>query len=117
MSVDEFTLFDDAAEPTAHARATDPHTSHEAAASVAGERLRASQQAVLVELSRRPHGLTDVELVELYALAAEIGRVPRQSPSGIRSRRHELVEAGLVVDTGVRIKLDSGRRAIVWAAA
>ncbi len=100
---------------TARARGTDPATSHAAAGSIGGEQLRASQQAVLVELSRHRQGLTDVELVEFYTLAAEIGRVPKQSPSGIRSRRHELVEAGLVVDTGMRIKLESGRNAVVWA--
>lgn len=117
MTVDDaLALFDHDGEPTAHARPTDPHTSHEAARSVGGDRLRASQQAVLAVLKH--HGpSTDLLLVELYDMLAAAGAQPVQSPSGIRSRRHELVEAGQVVDTGRRVKLPSGRRAIVWAAA
>jgi hypothetical protein len=42
---------------------------------------------------------------------------PRASESGIRSRRAELVDRGLVVDTGRRIRLESGRYAIVWGRA
>lgn len=115
---DEYALFDAAGEPTATARATDPATSRQAAASIAGERLRASQEAVLRVLARGGSvGMTDSELVERYTTAADLGFEPRQSPSGIRSRRHELVEAGEVVDTGERAKLASGRNAIVWAAA
>ncbi|QEA10828.1 hypothetical protein [Mycobacterium phage Weirdo19] len=112
-------LFDYDGEPTpeARARTSDPETSHAAAGSLTPDRIRASQQAVLVELGRHRFGLTDHELVEAYTDAAEVGRVPMQSPSGIRSRRHELVDAGLVVDTGARIKLASGRNAIVWAVA
>lgn len=115
MTVDEYALFDAAGEPTATARATDPPTSRQAAASIAGERLRASQQAVLHVL-RRYGPMCDVELVDRYSLLAE-RYGSQQSPSGIRSRRHELVEAGEVVDTGERRKLASGRNAIVWAAA
>ena len=38
------------------------------------------------------------------------------SPSGARTRRAELVVKGLVYDTGERVTLLSGRRAIVWSA-
>lgn len=91
------------------ARNTDPQTSHEAAESV--KNINATQQAILNALVR-PR--TDVELVEVYR---KIKSNPRASESGIRSRRAELVAAGLVVDTGSRIKLPSGRRAIVWGKA
>jgi hypothetical protein len=36
------------------------------------------------------------------------------SPSGIRSRRSELVYSHLIADSRARRKLRSGRNAIVW---
>ena len=93
----------------AKARNTDPQTSHEAAESVSN--ISETQRAILNALVR-PR--TDVELIEVYR---KIKSNPRASESGIRSRRAELVAAGLVIDTGSRIKLPSGRRAIVWGKA
>lgn len=90
----------------AKARATDPQTSHDAAESV--DRVTETQEYILRAL-RRPRA--DVELVEAYR---NFKRAPRASESGIRSRRAELVDRGLVVDTGRRVRLDSGRYAIVW---
>jgi hypothetical protein len=90
----------------ARARVTDPETSHEAAESV--DRVTETQEYILRAL-RRPRA--DVELVEAYR---SFKRAPRASESGIRSRRAELVDRGLVVDTGRRVRLDSGRYAIVW---
>lgn len=91
---------------TAKARVTDPVTSHEAAESV--DRITETQEFILRAL-RRPR--PDVELVEAYR---NYKSAPRASESGIRSRRAELVDRGLVVDTGRRVRLDSGRYAIVW---
>lgn len=93
----------------AHARRTDPATSHEAADSLSSDRLRASQDAVLAFL-RRHGAMTDIELVERYD-----GTV-QQSPSGLRTRRKELVTRGLVVDTGGWVRTPSGRRSTVWAS-
>lgn len=93
----------------ARARTTDPETSHQAAASVRD--LRATQREVL-DLIRRFGPLTDERLVSLAA----IDHV-RQSPSGLRSRRSELVALGLVEWTGEYEPLDSGRNARVWGAA
>ena len=99
----------------AKARTTDPSTSHAAAASITEDTLRESHTAVLGFL--REYGpLTDVDLVIGYTDAVGLGMYPRQSQSGIRSRRAELVAAGLVEDTGERTRLASGRQAIVWAA-
>lgn len=112
----DLALFDSAGEPTAYARRTDPETSHEAAQSIRSDKLRRSQEAVLA-LFRAQGAMTDVELVEFYAKRAEFGRVVPQSDSGIRTRRSELVTAGKVIDSGERVKLPSGRRAIVWKAA
>ena len=93
-----------------HARLTDPSTSHAAASSV--QNITETQQAILQLLTLHP--MTDQELVTWYQnqLIA-----PRASESGIRSRRAELVEQGLVKDTGERKKLASGRSAVVWTAA
>ena len=91
------------------ARVSDPVTSHDAAESV--DRVTETQEYVLKAL-RRPR--VDVELIEAYRA---FKRAPRASESGIRSRRAELVDRGLVVDTGRRVRLESGRFAIVWGRA
>ena len=94
----------------ARARNTDPATSHQAAASV--DDLRTSQWYVL-EYVKRNGPLTDEELVGGYT-STSFGAMCMQSPSGIRTRRKELVEKNLVHDTGERARLASGRKAIVW---
>jgi hypothetical protein len=88
------------------ARKTDPQTSHEAAESVNNVTL--TQEYVLKALRR---ARTDVQLIEAYR---SMRKAPPASESGIRSRRAELVRKGLVVDTGSRQVLPSGRKAIVW---
>ena len=87
-------------------RIGDPETSLEAAESVTAS-LRRSQQAVLA-FFRRSGPMDDERLVADY-----VGPPP-QSPSGLRTRRHELVDAGLLADTGRRVRTRAGRRAIVW---
>lgn len=92
---------------TPRARNTDPETSHQAATSVAD--LRHTQRIVYTLLSiEGPQ--TDEELLLLWndRIAERI------SPSGLRTRRNELVDAGLVRDTGERRPIQSGRNAIVW---
>lgn len=92
----------------ATARATDPQTSHEAAASVTPN-LRESQAAVL-DLLRRYGPMTDVELI-----AAARRDDVRLSDSGIRTRRHELEAMGLVKRAGT-VKLGN-RSHTRWAAS
>lgn len=92
-------------EPKAKARATDPETSHEAAASV---KVRESQRDVLKVL-REFGPLTDMGISRW---SHKFGI--RQSPSGLRTRRKELVNKGLVEWTGRWERLPSGRRARVW---
>lgn len=107
--------FTDRVDGRAHARRTDPETSHAAARSVTD--LTAKQTAVLTLL--RDFGpLTDLELVEKYGTAAQgfPGVFPRQSTSGLRTRRHELVDRGLVVEHD-KVRLPSGRMAIRWKVA
>ena len=91
---------------TAKARRGDPITSHLAAKSV--DNITKTQEYVLRCL-RRPRA--DVELVTAYR---SYKTAPMASESGIRTRRAELVDRGLVVDTGRRVRLSSGRYAIVW---
>jgi hypothetical protein len=102
------------------ARAADPATSHAAAASIEGRSpvLRQRQAAVLTALQHAPGtGLTDEELLAVYARwRSSTPSIPEQSPSGIRTRRHELTAMGHVLDTGERRRLVSGRHGIVWAA-
>lgn len=85
------------------ARPTDPATSHQAAATVAAT---TGRQVVLETLRAHPAGLCDEELV------AVVG--DRLSPSGARTRRRELVDAGLVADSGIRRRTRAGRKTIVW---
>lgn len=93
----------------AHARKTDPTTSHAAAASV--KDITSTQEFILMALTRP---LTDVDLVSAYRAFKS---APPASESGICSRRSELVALGKVVDTGARVRLASGRHAIVWQVA
>lgn len=97
----------------AHARRTDPHTSHEAARSFTPDELSRTQQAVYWTL----YGLgpsTDEELVDAYLAYARRTGYTRLSHSGVRTRRRELADIGMVVDTGETRATRSGRQAIVW---
>jgi hypothetical protein len=104
MTVEQLPLF----EARTRARRSDPHTSFEAAESLHPAYVRRSQQAVLRFL-RDCGPMTDTALVDRYP------GDPHQSASGLRTRRSELTAAGLVIDTGQRVRLRSGRRAIVWS--
>lgn len=57
-------------------------------------------------------GLTDEELIRVLTTQLK----HKYTPSGVRSRRAELVEAGWVKDSEKRRKTVSGRQSIVWAA-
>jgi hypothetical protein len=102
-------------EEHAHARSSDPITSHLSARSVT--ELTAKQTAVLDAFkSCLPDKLTDEELIirysELHAGFQDL--YPRQSDSGLRTRRSELVTKGRLKDSGHRSKTKAGRSTIVW---
>ena len=100
--------------PEALARSADPHTSHEAAASLTDLR---RQRAVVYNLFDIFGPMTDETMLRRAEQVREWdGRHIHISPSGARTRRSELVRAGLLADTGERRKTSSGRSAIVWAA-
>jgi hypothetical protein len=88
------------------ARRGDPDTSVDAAASV--ENLRRTQRRVY-SLLIRP--MTDEELVAEHIAA--YGK-NASSASGVRSRRAELVDLGLVVNAGIDGKTTGGRRCRRW---
>tara|TARA_R110000824_G_C14828962_1_gene637645 strand:+ start:96 stop:491 length:396 start_codon:yes stop_codon:yes gene_type:complete len=92
----------------AHARRFDPRTSHDAARSLSPGKLRDSQRAVLSHFVKFGP-MTDTDLVNIYVGSP-------QSRSGLRTRRKELTDRGLIEDTGARKKLPTGRNAIIWRA-
>lgn len=96
---------------TPRARLTDPATSHAAANSVDRSQMSHAKR-VIVTLLMLEGPMTDEELLLLWN-----DRIAdRISQSGLRTRRSELVDAGLVRDSGERRPLESGRMAIVWEA-
>lgn len=98
----------DMPDPYQLARRGDPHTSFEAAGSLVAVRITRTRLAILELLHSRPDGLSDEQIALLYT-------GPKASPSGLRTRRAELVEGGLVIDTGKRTRTKSGRHTIIWA--
>jgi hypothetical protein len=93
-----------------HARTLDPSTSHQAAASIL--ETRTTMSVILHILAKG--SATDEVIGYVYDGLVAADRAPMASPSGLRSRRAELVELELVQDSGERRPLSSGRRAIVW---
>jgi len=90
----------------AYARNTDPQTSHDAADSV--DDITETKQFIL-EALRQPRNDLDIVTSFRSMLGA-----PAATDQSIRSRRAELVDAGLVEDSGERVKMPSGRYSIVW---
>jgi hypothetical protein len=97
------------ASPRARARATDPETSQDAAAAFYVAKLKAYQYDIfrLLSLFGPAHDEEIVRRAKLHGV--------KQKESGIRTRRHELVELTLLRDSGQRVILsDSHRESIVW---
>lgn len=90
------------------ARTTDPETSHEAAQSITN--ITPLKQEILQRLMTP---MTDADLIAVIRNGSRL----LVTESGVRSRRAELVQAGLLKDTGAREKLSTGRNAIVWGLA
>lgn len=90
-------------------RTTDPDTSKEAAEEITkpGGKMKPSQKDVLQVMSRI--GDCTQRTLEVHPHLST-----KYSPSRIRSAVSELRHQGKVWDTGSRVRLASGRRAIVW---
>jgi hypothetical protein len=94
------------------ARLSDPQTSQDAAESVNGLTITRTRKIILTILATRH--CHDEGLIQTFR---NLPGGPIASESGIRSRRAELVAAGLVEDTGKRIRTASGRNSIIWGLA
>ena len=97
-----------------NARISDPETSHEAAKSVS--KLKEMYDTMLIAFeSLGP--MNDEQLIKLWRVGVNELGWRSASESGIRSRRSELVAQGKIVDSGKRVKMQSGRMSIVWERA
>jgi hypothetical protein len=92
--------------PHENVRTTDPSTSWAAANSLD---VTVVQQRVYDLHWLHPGGLTDEELLRLYL--AKYGMTAESSP---RKRRCDLTRLHILIDTGLRRVLSSGRMGIVW---
>lgn len=94
------------------ARRSDPETSWTAAGSVSKRKLTRTRQNILDSL-RRWGPMTDEAIWK--SLVRE-GQDHLTSVSGARTRRKELVDIGLVEDSGRRVRGSTNRKMIVWRA-
>lgn len=107
MSAHQTSLFPESPiSPKATARRTDPDTSHAAAASFTEQRLTAIQSDVL-SFFRQVRRATDEQLETCL-------RLKHPGFSTLRKRRTDLVQMGLLRDSGERAINDGHRRMIVW---
>jgi hypothetical protein len=95
-------------DPRKMTRWDDPVTSFLAAKSVD---LTKGQKKVIAAF-RMQRGMTDDQLIAQVAKNGD-----KLSPSGCRSRRKELVELGILRDSGHKQKTVSGRLTTVWELA
>ena len=101
-------IIDDLHPATAVARSTDPETSWEAAIKVTNIR---ESQAKIWSILAKVGAMTDEGILE-----AMIKRGWLISPSGCRTRRHELCELGMVEHSGNYSETAMGNRSRVWRA-
>jgi hypothetical protein len=89
----------------AKARSTDPETSFEAAESIMPKLNEVQQKVEEYAISRNRFGFTDYEMNEHF----------NHTGSTYRSRRAELADRGVIIDTGRRKQRgEGGRNHIVW---
>lgn len=93
----------------AKVRRYDPGTSFSAALLQTPEKSRGLYTAIRQILERKP--MTDEELLALFQ-----SRGKSVTPSGVRSRRAELVDAGWLRDSGEKRPTAAGNPSIVWEA-
>lgn len=93
------------------AKIGDPTTSHNAAGTVDGV---TDAQARVVVLLARYGAATDEDLADRYQRMIRLLGWPLISPSGLRTRRAELVERGDVIASDVEGRTASGRSATIW---
>ena len=98
------------------ARTHDPLTSHEAAASVKTNTVKLLRESIVRALnSYYPLGLTDEELyAEVDVMLTFDGNESFVSESSLRTRRRELVDAGVVRAAPGRGTTEAGRACHKW---
>lgn len=88
-----------------------PHQAHSDTSTAAAEAIAPKfgtiTRAVLVELSKYPHGLTDEEAQNIIGMQG----------NSYRPCRVTLMDNGLVYDTGDRRKTNQRKDAVVWAVS
>ena len=94
----------------ARARTRDPYTSHLAARSVDTSADR--YKGILHLLTGQP--MSDEDLWHWYSTNRVTYGWPQQSPSGLRTRRRELVDAGHVRRSLIEGRTESGRVCQLW---
>lgn len=99
---------------TPRARMDDPDTSHGAAASV---RAVSVTQDRILNILRMYGPLTDEQILAWYDTRRAVTGWPEVSPSGMRSRRAELVDQGRVRAAAEKGTTVSGRSCHKWEAA
>lgn len=92
------------------ARSSDPWTSHAAAESV---RSLNKKQSEVLKVFKTYGRMTDEDLLRLHKGLADFGQLEVQSDSGLRTRRRELADKGLVKAMG-KTTNSRGRPTIVW---
>lgn len=100
--------------PETHARTTDPDTSLAAALAVDATEM---QQRVYAIHQEHPEGLTDEELLLHYGRRYTLAGRSQESHMSPRKRRSDLATARILVDSGLRRPLVSGRNGVVWRIA
>jgi hypothetical protein len=103
----------------AHARLTDPETSHEAADTVSDVTVLQGNILQLFKIARNRGRflLTDDDTVEIYGEEREQRGWAPATPQSIRSRRSELVTKGYIVFDGRYGLTVNGRRTRGWKLA
>ena len=93
------------------ARPTDPATSHKAAASVKQPTIQKLYKAILELCCEK--GTTDHDLVEALSYGIDVSTQTTGigSPSGVRTRRHELSDLGCVYVLGTVLVTAVGKQA------
>ena len=102
-------------EPYTHARTSDPETSRAAADAIADA--TEVQRRVYAIHRQHPEGLTDEQLLTHYTAAHGVAGRSLESKSSPRKRRSDLTNAGVLIDSGARRPLVSGRNGVVWIVA
>jgi len=102
--------------PEPRARRTDRATSHQAAARVAAKAPTVREHVLdTIRLHAGPDNpFTLEDVVGWYQRRAANGRVRQTTDSSVRSRVAELVDAGVLEDTGRKLKVDGHRGMTLW---